>query len=181
MYDEVLEKYLPSFIGETKVFSEIFKSQGEEFDTLSLRLEDFNNQLDINTATWALSIYEKEIGIQTDLNKSLDERREIIKSKWRSNGKVDALLIKVVAEAYNNGLVDVDFDGTIRIKFIAHEGIPQNFQALKSALEEIKPAHLKIFYDFAYMIWDRLESKKLTWDIVDSKNISWDILETGLW
>lgn len=170
-------KNIPEFKTWNEVSSyELGLSTGQE--------EDILNQCFIDTATWGLIFWEKVLGISTDLNKSYEGRREIIKSKLRGQGTVTVGLIKNVAESYNNGEVEVIEDTpnySFTIKFIAHDGIPQNLTNLKAAIEEIKPAHLNVLYDFKYLIWDVLDAKNLTWDELDALNLTWDIFETGIW
>ncbi len=147
-----LLEYLPLYERNSKVFQEILNVEQIEFDKLGLNVEDLENQLNIDTATWGLAIYEKELGLKTNLNKPLEERRSVIKSKWRGTGKVDRLLIKTVVDAYTNGGVDVGFDGKVIVTFNNVKGIPSNLGDVKKAIGEISPAHLAIIYKFAYLL-----------------------------
>lgn len=144
--------YLPHYARESEVFREIMKAEQIEFDKLDLDIKDLEKQLSIDTATWGLVIYEKELGIKTDLNKPLEERRSVIKSKWRGTGKVDRVLIKSVVDAYTNGGVDVGFDGRITVTFNDVKGIPPNMSDVYNAIDEIKPTHLNVLYYFAYLL-----------------------------
>lgn len=118
---------------------------------LDQRTNDFVAQLDIDTATWALDIYEKEYGIVSDRNKPLDERRSVIKSKMRGGGSLSATQIKIVADSFTNGDVIVSLKDGIMIEFSSVIGTPPNMDDLKAALEMIKPAHLPISYKFRYL------------------------------
>lgn len=144
--------YLPLFMRKSKIYNEIFDAEEHQFEYVEADIKDIRKQLDIDTATWGLAIYEKELKIKIDLSKPLSERRSVIKSKERGTGKVDAALIKVVADAYTNGEVDVLFNGNINIKFNGVLGIPRNLSDLENSLEEIKPAHLALAYTFAYLL-----------------------------
>lgn len=157
-----LLEYLPPYAQNSRTFQQTTSSIDEEFKLFNSSSDDVEMQFSLDTATWGLSIYEKELGIKTDLNKSYEDRRSVVKSKWRGKGKVDAKLIKIVADAWTNGDVEVTFDGKINIKFNSIYGIPSNLDDLKNALEDIKPAHLRILYQFAYLlIKDINESKTL--------------------
>jgi len=147
-----LLQLLPPFERSSKVFQEIMKAEQIEFDRLAIDIEDLEKQLNIDTATWGLAIYERELGIKTNLNKPLEERRSVIKSKWRGTGKVDRALIKAVVDAYTNGGVEVGFDGRIIITFNDVKGIPPNLEDAQRAIEDISPAHLAIIYEFAYLL-----------------------------
>ena len=144
-------KALPLFMQKSKVFQEIFNAEEKQFTKMDVDLVDLRKQMDVSTATWGLDIYEKELNIKTDKSKPLEERRSVIKSKERGTGKVDASLIKIVADAFTNGDVEVFFDGNINIEFNSIIGIPSNIQDLENALDDIKPAHLRILYAFAYL------------------------------
>lgn len=148
-----LLEMLPSYEKKTSdVYREILNAEQIEFDMLNINIEDLQKQMFIDTATWGLSIYEKELGIKTNLNKPLDERRSVVKSKWRGTGKVDSLLIKAVADAFTNGDVKVEFDGNIIINFNSVLGTPPNLPDVKNAIGEINPAHLAIIYKFAHLL-----------------------------
>lgn len=147
-----LLEYLPPYERKSEVFKEVMNAEQIEFNKLGLDLEDLNKQFFVDTATWGLAIYEKELGLKTNLNKPLEERRSVIKSKWRGTGKVDRLLIKTVVDAYTNGGVDVGFDGKIIVTFNDVKGIPPNMEDVYNAVGEISPAHLAIIYKFAYLL-----------------------------
>ncbi|WP_110942905.1 putative phage tail protein [Inediibacterium massiliense] len=167
-------KYLPFYEQKSEIFHELMKVQGKELDQITLDLKDLERQLFIETATWTLDIYEKELGIQTDRDKTYEDRRSTIKSKWRGTGKVDRNLIKLVADAYTNGDVEVTFDGRINIIFTSVYGVPPNIEDLKNAIEEIKPAHLEILYEFLYITW--LQMRQTTWGKV--KKMNWKEVRT---
>lgn len=169
--------YLPIYERDSKVFQNLIDIEALEIDDRAEDIEDFIKQLSINTATWGLTIYEQELEIKKDIDKSYEERRSAIKSKLRGTGKADKALIKLVSDAHTNGDVDVTFDGKINIKFISVYGIPPNIEDLKRALEDVKPAHLDIIYIFNYIIWDEFDIYNKTWNQWDILNLSWDEFE----
>jgi hypothetical protein len=152
LYSDALKAYLPPMLTDTQTFNEILNSEGTEFDTLHSKIDDVKAQFNIDTATWGLNIYEKDLGITTDYTKALDYRRSVIKSKSRGTGKLNATMIKLVCDSFSNGNVAVTFDGTIHVKFTSVKGIPPNMNDLKNAVEQIKPAYLLLDYLFAYLL-----------------------------
>lgn len=135
---------------------EMVEIQGA-FDTqveaLAAAKEDLFNQLDVMTATWGLTLWEKTYGIVTDLSKPYDYRRTRILSKMRGQGSTTKAMIQNVAESFSNGQVDVlEYPGEYRfeIKFTGTLGIPPNMEDLTAAIEEIKPAHLAYTYVLTY-------------------------------
>ena len=142
---------LPRFMRKSKVYEAIFGAEAAQMERREEVIDDLCRQLSVDTATWALAIYEAELGIPIDVSKPLSERRSAIKAKMQGFGKVDAALIKLVADAFTNGDVDVNFsDGTIEITFTSVIGVPPNIEDLHAAIEEIKPAHLAVLYVYLY-------------------------------
>jgi len=155
--------YLPPHWRKSKVFETIMDAEGAEFDSILAEIGDIQAQLDIDKATWGLEIYEKELGLQTDISKPLEDRRSVIKSKLRGTGKADAELIKVVADSYTNGDVDVDFrNGTICIRFANVLGAPPNLQDLTNSIEELRPAHLPFGFEYLYLMLYQVEQLKIS-------------------
>jgi thiamine phosphate synthase YjbQ (UPF0047 family) len=152
----------------------VYNAEGQQIDLIKTNIEDVKNQLFIDTATWGLLIYEKELGIKTDLNKTLDERRSLIKSKQRGIGVVGAELIKIVVDSWTNGNVDVAFtSGTIIITFQDVNGIPSNMTDVIKAIEDIIPCHLPVTYIYKYMTWAEFDTYNKTWDEWEALNLTW--------
>ncbi|MEF3313335.1 DUF2313 domain-containing protein [Paenibacillus sp. GYB004] len=147
---------LQPFMRKSSVYKAIFDAEAGQFDGRDAAIADLRLQLSVDTATWALGVYEAELGIVTESGKPIAERRSVVKSKMRGTGKVDAALIKLVADSFSNGDVVVQFDGTIKITFTSVVGTPPNLQDLKLAIEDIKPAHLGVIYIFLYNQYQQL-------------------------
>lgn len=172
-----LLELLPPYERTSKVFQEIMNAEQIEFNKLNANIADIEKQLFIDTATWGLEIYEKELGIETDIGKPLSERRSNIKAKLRGYGTISSPLIKIVVGSYTNGGVDVTYDGKIYVIFNDIKGIPSNMDDVYKILEDIKPAHLDIVYKFIYTVWKELIGK--TW--VSLSTSTWDELKTRMW
>ncbi|BBI32495.1 putative phage tail protein [Cohnella abietis] len=150
-------RQLQAFQRKSKVYKALFDADAQQLDSRSIAITDLRLQMSVDTATWALGIYEQELGIPTDELKPVSERRAVIKSKMRGTGKVDAALIKLVADSYTNGDVKVIFDKEIRITFTSTLGIPPNISDLQVAVDEIRPAHLAVIYYFLYYVYAQLK------------------------
>ena len=159
MYKDVLSNNLHLIMRHDPLINEITGSIGLALDNLDKEIESLRDQLDIEKATWALKVYENELGIVTDIGKPLNERRSLIKSKFRGSGKIGAPQIKLVADSYTNGDVDVKLDRGIHIEFNSIYGIPSNIEDLKTVLREICPAHLNLSYTFKFVTYDDLRIK----------------------
>lgn len=195
--DEMLGRLQP-FMRKSGVYGEIFRVEAGQFDNFDDRLSDIRKQMVVDTATWGLDIFEKELGIPTDRRKTYNERRSVIKAKMRGHGSVDIALIKLVAESFDYGDINVQYGPItytfdtyraeefsppypIIIRFVDARGIPSNIEDLKKEIEEIKPAHIRVEYLFRYMTWDELDDQEIIWDELDALGLTWDEFETGAW
>ncbi|MGP1411899.1 MAG: YmfQ family protein [Peptoanaerobacter stomatis] len=169
-----LMKYLPLYWHDIKEMIVLLKSLGIEIGELDLKLKDIFSQCFIETATWGLGLWEREIDLKTDLSLSYEHRREMIKAKLRGSSTTTKEMIANVAKAFSNGEVEVIEHNEkyfFEIKFIGTRGIPANMAGLKSILEEIKPAHLGVKYSYIFAVWEHL--KLLTWNTIKRNNINW--------
>ncbi|GCD10601.1 YmfQ family protein [Clostridium tagluense] len=171
-----LMKYLPPYYKSSKVMINIQKSNAKEIGKFNYCKKDLLDQFYVDTATWGLNRYEKNLGIVTDLNKSYEDRREIIKAKKRGTGTATKKMIKNTAEAFSGGEVNIIEDNEnscFIVRFIGIKGIPKNMESFKEMLETIKPAHLGYSFTYTYTTWDSI--KKITWEQAKAK--TWDELK----
>jgi acetolactate synthase small subunit len=151
-----------------------------EIDKLKECIDDLVNNLYVQTATWGLDYFEEELGIDTDISKSYEERREKILAKKRGSGTSTKAMIKNTAEAFSGGEVDVieNFeDYSFIVKFVGIKGIPKNIEDFKEMIDEIKPAHLAYILEYTYMTWEEFDRYNYTWEEWDAKNLTWEEFE----
>ncbi|WP_068782549.1 YmfQ family protein [Paenibacillus sp. GM2] len=147
--------YLPGYYESSRIMQSDMNSKGVELDELYKALDETLNQFYVRTATWGLDRWEEELGLTTELAKPIEQRRALVESKLRGAGQFSGRLVKNVAEAYDGGTVDVSFqpaEWSFTIKFVDTIGVPPNLDDLKMVIEGIKPAHLKVEYEFSYLL-----------------------------
>lgn len=169
-YTPDLMKFLPAYYHANKTMNIIDNYIAGEIGRVKFNAQDLMNQLYVDTATWGLSAWEENLGINTELNKSDEARRELIKAKLRGSGTATKALIKNVAEAFSGGEVDIIekfYDYSFTVNFIGIKGIPKNMAGLIESIEDIKPAHLGYSFKYTYTVWNFIE--KLAWQEVNSK------------
>ncbi|MDQ0063564.1 hypothetical protein J2T14_005786 [Paenibacillus harenae] len=152
--------HLPSFYEVIKEFRLLAEAEGEELDSLVTAIDAGFNQRFIDSATWGLARWERELGIKPSAGQPYDQRRAVIRSKLRGTGTVTARLIKSVAEAYSNGVVEVaeDYAGyKVTVTFVSTLGVPPNLADLEKVIRGVLPAHLRIEYMFIYITFGELE------------------------
>lgn len=172
-----LFSYMPRYYKNSKAIDNINTANSYELTLFKEELNNTLNQFFVDTADFTLERWESELGLVINGELDLDIRKSKIKSKLRGQGTITIKLIKNVAESFANGQVDVienNADYSFTIKFISTRGIPPNLQDLKNSIEQIKPAHLAVKYEFTYTTWG--EVKSLTW--AQAKTGTWEDLKT---
>ena len=146
-------------------------------DDLENGLSSTISECFVSTASKLLSRYENLLGLSVDVSKSAEFRRERIRAKISGAGTTTKQMIEDVSRSYSNGEVEVVEDnGNSRfvIRFVGTLGIPGNMADLKLTIEEIKPAHLMVEYEYIYNTWE--DANVLTWDATSA--YTWEEIRT---
>ncbi len=110
-------------------------------------------QILLDTLTWNLAAEERIAGITPSAGATRSDRLAALSAKWRSGGKIDLEQIQVVADAWKNGEVNVQYSDTeIVLQFTSILGIPSDLNNLISAIREVAPAHLSLSYLLKYLL-----------------------------
>jgi hypothetical protein len=144
---------LPSYYSGCEQVVEMQDAFEEWTDALLAAKTDLLGQMNVSTATWGLTSWEKALGLETDISKSNTYRRERVMSKLRGSGTATTALIRNVAESFSNGEVTIiEHNGEYKfdVKFIGTIGKPPNMSDLTAAIEDIKPAHMTYSYIYVY-------------------------------
>lgn len=144
---------LPSYYSGCEQVVQLQGTFEEWTDALLAAKTDLFAQMNVLTATWGLTAWEKALGLETDVSKSNTYRRERIMSKLRGAGTTTTALIKNVAESFSNGevaIIEHNGESKFDVKFIGTVGRPPNMEDLTAAIEDIKPAHLAYTYIYVY-------------------------------
>lgn len=144
---------LPDCYRDNKTMEELQSILSADINKITNGLNKTIDQCFVNTATSLLSRYEKIYGIQVDVSKSAEFRRERIRAKIRGVGTVTKQMIEAVARSYSNGEVEVIEDPanySFKVKFVGTKGLPPNMADLTLTIEEIKPAHLAFEFEYVY-------------------------------
>ncbi len=170
--------YVPGFLRDSRTFSALFSTAGDELDELMASIQEVLDQFYVETAGEAgLTRWEEMLGLPGNTVKPLDQRRSRIIAKFRGMGTVTPALIQNIAESYVYGKVVVaehPQEYSFTVKFTDSRGIPPNINDVKDAVDQAKPAHLSVIYEFTFTTWQ--EVKAITWEQV--KAGSWEQLRS---
>ena len=165
---------LPSFYKQSDSVIDIQGSLEKERCILEENIKKLINDLFVITSE-NIERWEKLVGIKSDVSKTLEFRKTNVIARIRGKGTTTVDLIKNVSISYSNGEVDVIEDNEnykFIVRFVGQKGIPTNLNDLKNAIEEIKPAHLEVEYQFIYNTWNMISY--LTWN--EANTSTWESL-----
>jgi uncharacterized protein YmfQ (DUF2313 family) len=144
---------LPDQYASNNTMKELQSILSGKINNIASGFNETINQCFVSTATNLLSRYEKIYGLNVDVSKSNEFRRERIIARARGIGTVTAKMIEEVAMSYSNGEVEVIEDPanySFKIKFVGTKGLPPNMADLTLTIEEIKPAHMAFAFEYVY-------------------------------
>lgn len=173
-----LMRYLPEYWQEEQTMKELQKAFGTELEKLLLYFSDVKKQMFIESATWGLTNWEKAFGLDTDVSKSYEFRRERIRAKIRGTGVATKQMIVNVASAFAGGeaeVIEYPAESRFVVKFVGVKGVPANMTDLTQTIEEIRPAHLAFEFEYTYVYWDEL--RQYTWG--ELRSYTWDQVRDG--
>ena len=150
-----LLSYLPWYERESEVFKEILKTEEIEFDKLKLKLGDLEEQFFVDTATWGLSIYEKELGLPVEPDIDIRIRRGLIKAKTMmqppsSKRKVVSILKSFVETAEIEEAFD-EYRFNVILKTL--DTVGDKIQYIHWVVEEFKPTHMDYIFIVCYLFY----------------------------
>lgn len=172
----IIKAYVPPYQREAEPLKSIFSAAGAESGDFFDEIEDVLNQMYVPTATWGLANWEEFLGLATNEVETHDNRRSVIISKLRGVGTLTKSMIENAALSFENGAIEITEYaklGYFKIKFTSASGIPPNFDKFKQWLEDIKPAHLGVEYEFDYMTFDEFDGYNKTWNQWEVLNLTW--------
>lgn len=172
-----LMRMLPGYYRESKVMKAIQSADAAELGEFRFALDETLKQFFVDTATWGLDGWEKELGLSTDPASPAVRRRELVRAKLRGTGTTTKQMIIEAAAAFSGGEVEVTEypeESRFEVKFVGVKGIPPNMAGFIQMLEDIKPAHLAYSFAYTYTTWGNLLS--LRWSDASAK--TWSELRT---
>ncbi|WP_315080131.1 putative phage tail protein [uncultured Clostridium sp.] len=143
-----IKSYVPFFISQIKEFAEIYNLEQDEIKKITLNIKDLLNQCFVETSTWGIKYWENFLNIIPDDSKSIENRRSNVLARLRGEGTTSKEVIKQIAKSF---ISDVEVkekndDYSFEVYLKSRDGFSKMLELLYSAIEEVKPAHLKAKY-----------------------------------
>lgn len=145
----LLIKELEPHFQKSKIVQRFMSANDEQLTKIDNKFNHMQLQLDIDTVTSEIHRYEKEYGIPVDPDKSLLERRAIVKAKDAGFGTSTKEQIRNVCLAFVDDVEVVEHprEMEVEINIILNGELPYTLDSMYRAVEEIQPCHIEIIYN----------------------------------
>ena len=150
-----ISKYLPKFLFSDLNIKAVATANSLEHEKIRINLEDILNQFFVDTATWGLDLYEKELGIVSSSKESYEYRRKQIKLKIAGYGTSTAKFMNQIINTYGSGYIEEHNDKYYFKVYTTVRG-EDDLKKLKNDICIFKPAHLD-FSIYVGISWNGLK------------------------
>ncbi len=153
-----LLKLLPPYERSSKILQEITTAEGAQFDKLDLELQDFKKQFYIDTATWVLSLHERDLGLLINPDLDIKIRRSIIKARFLmqppgSKKKLVAILKSFIETAeIEEYFSEYRFDVILKTR----DTVGEKLLYMQQIVDDFKPAHLAYIFVICYLFYPKI-------------------------
>ncbi len=156
---------IPGYYRNSKVLLDLYAAFKQAFDKIDedIAIEDLKLFI---TTTDEFELHEKDVCL-SPITADIETKRSRVLARIHGN----SLLTKAELERFimiydkTGCTVNEDFEKyTVTVVFSGRTGQPYNFNEIQSAIEEVKPAHIKIVYEFIKNTWLDARNKLGTWN-----------------
>ena len=163
-------KYLPNFLSKDPMFHCAAETCNEEHDRLRVALQDLADNFFVNTATWALPLYESFLGIKPSDGDSDEFRRQRILFKLQHVDVSTKDFMNSIINLYSVGHIEeVNEEYYFKVYCIMNGKDTTTLQKLITQLNIYKPAYLG--YSWNGKIYWNGEATFSTATIVSKKGV----------
>ena len=142
-------KKLPKYYENSQVVIDFFESLKSEFSHINSDIDTAEKEIYVTSAD-DISRHENETGIKpTDPDK--ETRRLRVLSKLQGSGVLTVDALKNLIMQYDKTGVSIEEDYpnyTVSVIFPNRVKAPEQLDQIRAAVEELKPAHIKVRFTF---------------------------------
>ena len=142
----MLAELIPERLRKIPELMAVIRAEEPEAQATYDAAVDFLAQLNVDTATWGLDLWEFEYGIQTDASKSLDARRTALKAKMRGAATTTAAQIQRIVNAYTGNdsceVTEYPRKYLVGVSYTLDLDKQDRVEDCRKSLREALPAHL---------------------------------------
>ena len=126
----------------------MFEAMGREWDSFVSIIESLKTELNIETATWMLPLWERRYGVPTDVSLTLEERRQQIRLKRMRFGAISPFKIWELAKNMTGLEAQVNEYIPLYTFEVVLPYISKGDSAFRKKLRKVKPSHLACMVNY---------------------------------
>ena len=168
---------LPGYYRKSQIIKDLYEVIKTILDGAADKLDIEGLRLFI-TQTDEFEPHEDDVGLSPSSESSENRRSKVI-ARLQGNNLLTLAELRNLITNYEKSGCDIreDFPNyTVYITFSGRKGIPENMELIKAAIEEVKPAHLRIGYDYCENTWQDIWEKFGAWGNI-AEHVTWDMLK----
>lgn len=175
-------EYYPPIIQVITEFQALMLTEGFEFDFLASDVQlAFNDAYLTTMSEDRIKEWEQSLGITPLSTDTLENRRDLIISKFRGGSKLNTESIASIVNAFTQGTATSSFsNGTLTVEIRPpEENKSYKFSDVEKALSIKVPAHILLNVIRDYATWGDIKANFTSWETVKALD-SWNDLATYL-
>jgi hypothetical protein len=168
----VIEK-LPRYYRKSTVVADLYDVIQKLIDKVTADISAEDLRLFITT-TDDFTLHENDVGL-FEINADNETKRSRVIARIQGNNLLTKSELERLIKIYDKTgcTITEDFTNyTVTVLFSGRTGVPYNLEQIQAAIDEVKPAHIKIEYEFQHNTWGEVKKKLGTWG--NAKAFTWD-------
>lgn len=168
----MIEK-LPYYYRKSQLVKDIYKVVQTAIDNVKADISAEDLRLFIAT-TDDFTAHEKDVGL-SEITADNETKRSRVMARLQGNNLLTKAELENLIRIYDKTgcTITEDFANyTVTILFNGRTGKPYNLAEIQTAIDEVKPAHLRFEYEFQKNTWNDIRRKLGTWG--NAKAFTWD-------
>ena len=163
---------LPHYYRKSKVVEDLYAVVQKILDKIAEDISAEDLKLFISTTT-DFTQHEKDVGLMSISADNETKRARVLARIQGGRVLTKQALAELIAVYDKTGCtITEDFANyTVTVLFSGRTGVPYNFEQIKTAVDEVKPAHISIEYVFTQNTWVDLADKLNTWG--NASSLTW--------
>lgn len=140
---------------QSLIMNSIYEAIGSEFDNLELLNKEIELQLFPQTATWGLSFWENRVGLSTNIDEDIEDRRRKVIAKLQSKYIMTPKRMSMILQSYTGANIKINENispYTFSVELTSTQGFPRDLEDLYKRVNVIKPSHLSVSYKLVSLL-----------------------------
>ncbi len=155
---------LPWYYRKSQVVKDLYDVIAAALERLELDVSELDRDLFIATTT-DFTRHEADVGLAS-VSADAETKRARVITRLQGNNLLTLSELKRIVTDYDKTGCTIEEDYanyTVTIIFSGRKGRPYNFEQIQAAIDVLKPAHIKINYEFMKNTWADMRSKLGIW------------------